>query len=132
MSRSSDSRLGAILTFRLIYSNIVRPAKLCEHNEPEHLVYHFQTGGISAAISVEPSSVLDIRLPRFQVGPAVQKRKAITGGLEDTLEALVTPVIDHDEPTPKEVLINEVREYFKSLQKWCDQLVSLLQDVPGV
>jgi hypothetical protein len=88
------------------------------------LTYHFQTGGISVAITVEAASVLDIRLPRFQVGPAVQKRKAITGALEDTLEALVPLHTAQDEPTPKKVLVNEVKDYFRSLQKWCDQLVS--------
>ena len=108
----------------LIYSNLVRPAKLCEHNETEHLEHHFQTGGISVAISVEATSVLDIRLPRFQVGPGVQKRKAITGALEDTLEALVPLHTAPDQPSPREVLVNEVKEYFKSLHKWCDQLVS--------
>lgn len=88
------------------------------------MTYHFQTGGISVAIVVEAASVLDIRLPRFQVGPGVQKRKAVTGALEDTLDALVPPHTALDQPTPKEVLVNEVREYFRSLQKWCDQLVS--------
>lgn len=68
--------------------------------------------------------MLDIRLPRFQVGPAVQKRKAATAAIEDTLDALVPVHTAQDEPTPKEVLVNEVKDYFQSLHKWCDQLVS--------
>ncbi|ORY33694.1 hypothetical protein BCR39DRAFT_518613 [Naematelia encephala] len=56
----------------LLYTDALMPPNICSHHS---LTYHLRTSSRLVQISVTPVPMLDIRLPKLQVGPNVPKRK---------------------------------------------------------
>lgn len=98
----------------------MRPAKLCSHSAPHRLVHHLRTSGVAASISVEPFQVLDTRLPYFQVGPNVQKRKAAAA----CDSPRVIPPLTEAEIDARLVLVAEVNAWFAGLEEFIVAMVS--------
>jgi len=114
---------GALLTSRLIYSNVLRPPAICSHPHPEHV---FKGAGVIASVSVETFNVLDMRLPQLQVGPNVTKRKPGKDAAEDALESLAN---DEERNSAQDQFARERKTYCHSVGRAVIHLVGHLQRV---
>ena len=69
--------------YRLLYTNTLLPPDLCPHtlanrSKPTSLnriIRYIRSSSYVFSITIGPVTVLDIRLPKLQVGPIVAKRK---------------------------------------------------------
>jgi hypothetical protein len=82
---------------------------------------HFRNTGVVATVSVEPFTVLDMRLPQLQVGPNVNKRKPGKEAVEAALEFLSNQRTD----AAREKVQTELEAYNQSVAKALIHLVGL-------
>ncbi|WVQ97361.1 hypothetical protein IAU59_004473 [Kwoniella sp. CBS 9459] len=121
----SDSRLlghasgtyswGKLLEL-LIYSDILRPVKLCTHPSTS-LAHCIGIANHVISLTVQPVSVLDVRLPKLQVGPNVAKRKMGKEPVTATLDGLVKKETRNERV---EALRMEMEKYFEVVEKRLD------------
>ncbi|OCF31113.1 hypothetical protein I316_07245 [Kwoniella heveanensis BCC8398] len=100
----------------LLYSDNLRPAKLCTHSSTS-LTRGIRISNHIISLTVRPVSVLDTRLPKLQVGPNVAKRKLGKEPVTVTLDGLVKKETRNERV---EVLRDEVELYFQVAAKQLD------------
>ncbi|WVR05981.1 hypothetical protein IAU60_003009 [Kwoniella sp. DSM 27419] len=98
----------------LYYTEFLCPAGLCTHGSGS-MAHFFGVSNCVLALWVEPVPVLDVRLPKLQVGPNVTKRKAGKEAVAATMEGLVRK--EHQEAGESELKGEIVAFHNEALRK---------------